>query len=110
MNYYFKRNELSYTKAFDKMKEKYDLQGQIRSNSIIMCEMVFTSDKEFFDTIVMEETKRYFEESYNFICNYKNLIPAALSLQTHIKYPVNKIKFICFIGIAVIFIYCAVTV
>lgn len=38
-----------------------------------MCEMVFTSDKEFFDTIGMEETKRYFEESYNFICNYKNL-------------------------------------
>lgn len=55
------------------MKEKYDLQGQIRSNSIIMCEMIFTSDKEFFDTIGMEETKRYFEESYNFICNYKNL-------------------------------------
>ena len=38
-----------------------------------MCEMIFTSDKEFFDTIGMEETKRYFEESYNFICNYKNL-------------------------------------
>ncbi len=35
--------------------------------------MVFISDKEFFDTIGMEETKRYFEESYNFICNYKNL-------------------------------------
>ena len=73
MNYYFKKNELSYTKEFDRLREKYALQGQIRSNSIIMCEMVFTSDKEFFDTIGMEETKRYFEESYNFICNYKNL-------------------------------------
>ena len=28
------------------------------------------SNKEFFDTIGMEETKRYFEESYKFICNY----------------------------------------
>lgn len=73
LNYYFKKNEFSYTKEFDKLKEKYDLQGQIRSNSIIMCEMVFTSDKEFFDTIGIEETKRYFEESYKFICNYKNL-------------------------------------
>ena len=73
LNYYFKKNELSYTKEFDKLKKKYNLQGQIRSNSIIMCEMIFTSDKEFFDTIGMEETKRYFEESYNFICNYKNL-------------------------------------
>ena len=73
LNYYFKKNELSYTKEFDKLRKKYDLQGQIRSNSIIMCEMIFTSDKEFFDTIGMEETKRYFEESYKFICNYKNL-------------------------------------
>ena len=73
LNYYFKKNESSYTKEFDKLKKKYNLQGQIRSNSIIMCEMIFTSDKEFFDTIGMEETKRYFEESYKFICNYKNL-------------------------------------
>ena len=73
LNYYFKKNELSYIKEFDKLRKKYDLQGQIRSNSIIMCEMIFTSDKEFFDTIGMEETKRYFEESYKFICNYKNL-------------------------------------
>ena len=73
LNYYFKKNESSYTKEFDKLKKKYNLQGQIRSNSIIMCEMIFTSDKEFFDTIGMEETKRYFEESYKFICNYRNL-------------------------------------
>ena len=73
LNYYFKKNELTYTKEFDKLKKKYNLQGQIRSNSIIMCEMIFTSDKEFFDTIGMEETKRYFEESYKLISNYKNL-------------------------------------
>lgn len=60
-------------KEFDKLKEKYDLKGQIRSNSIIVCEMVVTSDKEFFEKIGIEETKRYFEESYKFICNYKNL-------------------------------------
>lgn len=73
LNYYFKKNELSYTKEFDRLKEEYNLQGQIRSNSIIMCEMIFTSDKEFFEEIGMEETKRYFTESYKFICNYKNL-------------------------------------
>ena len=73
LNYYLKKNELSYTKEFDKLRKKYNLQGQIRSNSIIMCEMIFTSDKEFFDTIGIEETKRYFKECYKFICNYKNL-------------------------------------
>ena len=73
LNYYLKKNESSYIKEFDRIKEKYDLKGQIRSNSNIMCEMVFTSDQKFFDEIGYEESKRYFTESYKFICNYKNL-------------------------------------
>lgn len=73
LNYYLKKIELSYIKEFDRIKEKYDLKGQIRSNSNIMCEMVFTSDQIFFDEIGYEESKRYFKESYDFICKYKNL-------------------------------------
>jgi len=73
LNYYIKQNELSYIKEFDRIKEEHNIQGQIRSNSIIMCEMIITSDQAFFDKIGAEETKRYFEESYKFICNYKNL-------------------------------------
>lgn len=73
LNYYLKKNELSYIKEFDRIKEKYDLKGQIRSNSNIMCEMVFTSNQKFFDEIGYEESKRYFTESYNFIYTYKNL-------------------------------------
>lgn len=38
-----------------------------------MCEMLITSDNEFFNKIGLEETKRYFQESYKFVCNYKNL-------------------------------------
>ena len=73
LNYYFKKNELSYIKEFDKLRKERELKGQIKSNSIIMCEKIFTSDKDFFDNIGEQETKRYFEESYRFICNYKNL-------------------------------------
>ena len=73
LNYYFKRNELSYIKEFDKLRTEKDLKGHIKSNSIIMCEMIFTSEKEFFENVGEQETKRYFEESYRFICNYKNL-------------------------------------
>ena len=73
LNYYLNKNELSYIKEFDRIKEKYNLKGQIRSNSNIMCEMLFTSDQKFFTEIGYEESKRYFKESYNFICNYKNL-------------------------------------
>ena len=73
LNYYFKKNELSYIKEFDKLRKENDLKGHIKSNSIILCEMLFTSDKEFFDNIGEKETKRYFEESYKFVSNYKNL-------------------------------------
>lgn len=73
LNFYCKKNELTYIKEFDKMKKEYDLKGTIRSNSIIMCEMMITSDNAFFNKIDLEETKRYFKESYKFVCNYKNL-------------------------------------
>lgn len=73
LNYYIKENELSYVKEFDRIKEQYDLKGQIKVTSNILCEMVFTSDNEFFEKIGLDETKRYFEESYKFACKYKNL-------------------------------------
>lgn len=73
LNFWCKKNELTYIKEFDKMKKEYDLKGTIRSNSNIMCEMMITSDNAFFNKIGLEETKRYFKESYKFVCNYKNL-------------------------------------
>ena len=66
LNYYIKKNELTYLK-------ENNVQGHLRSNSIIMCQMIFTSDQVFFDKIGEKETKRYFDECYKFICNYKNL-------------------------------------
>ena len=73
LNFYCKENETTYIREFDKMKKEYNLQGNLRKNSIIMCQMMITSDNEFFKKIGLEETKRYFIESYKFVCNYKNL-------------------------------------
>ena len=73
LNYYIKKNELTYTKEFDKYLKENNLKGHLRSNSIIMCQMIFTSDQAFFDKIGKKETKRYFDECYKFICSYKNL-------------------------------------
>lgn len=72
LNFWCKKNELTYIKEFDKMKKEYDLKGTIRSNSNIMCEMMITSDNAFFNKIGLEETKRYFKESYKFVCNFEN--------------------------------------
>ena len=73
LNYYIKKNELTYTQEFDKYLKENNLKGHLRNNSIIMCQMIFTSDQVFFDKIGEKETKRYFDECYKFICNYKNL-------------------------------------
>ncbi len=38
-----------------------------------MCQLMFTSDQAFLTELREQETKRYFDECYKFICNYKNL-------------------------------------
>lgn len=73
LNYYLKKNTLTYTKEFDKYLQETKVQAHLRNNSIVMCQMIFTSDQAFFDKIGEKETKRYFDECYKFICNYKNL-------------------------------------
>ena len=73
LNYSLKSSKYRYDKEFDIMKEKYDLKGQIKTVSNIACEYIITSDKQFFDKIGEEETKRYFETAYNFVTEYKNL-------------------------------------
>lgn len=73
LNYSLKDCKYSYEKEFELIKEKYNLKGQIKSVSNIVCEYIITSDKEFFNSIGAEETKRYFETAYKFVCSYKNL-------------------------------------
>lgn len=73
-NYHLKKPlENNYFKEFKRLKEQNNLKGQLHKNSIYACEMVITSDNNFFKEIGAEETKRYFKTAYNFVCNYKNL-------------------------------------
>ena len=73
LNYSLKNPKYSYEKEFDRIREKYNLKGQIKTVSNIACEYIITSDKEFFERIGENETKRYFETAYQFVCEYKNL-------------------------------------
>lgn len=72
-NYSLKTINTSYLKAFNLIKEKYKLKGQIKKVSNVMCELIITSDKEFFEKIGEQETKRYFKLAYDFVANYNNL-------------------------------------
>ena len=73
LNYSLKDCKHSYEKEFELVREKYNLKGQIKTVSNIVCEYIITSDKEFFNSIGVEETKRYFETAYKFVCGYKDL-------------------------------------
>lgn len=46
LNYYIKKNNYTYTKEFDKLRKEQNLAGYLRENSIIMCQMIFTSDQD----------------------------------------------------------------
>ena len=65
LNYHLKQPENSYEKEFEVIRKEYDLKGQIKEVSNIVCEYIITSDKEFFDSIGVEETKRYFKTQEN---------------------------------------------
>lgn len=72
-NYSLKNINTSYHKAFNIIKEKYKLKGQIKKVSNVMCELIITSDKDFFERIGEQETNRYFKLAYDFVVNYNNL-------------------------------------
>ena len=73
LNYSLKDPRYSYEKEFEQIRKQYNLKGQIKVVSNIACEYIITSDKEFFESIGEEETKRYFETAYKFVSEYKNL-------------------------------------
>ena len=73
LNYSIKQPRYSYEKEFERIRKERNLKGQIKIVSNIACEYIITSDKEFFKRIGEEETKRYFETAYKFVCEYKDL-------------------------------------
>ena len=73
LNYSLKSPQFTYEKEFQRIRKEYNLKGQIKTVSNIVCEYIITSDKAFFETIGEVETRRYFETAYKFVCNYKDL-------------------------------------
>ena len=84
LNYSIKTPYSTYEKVFKDIRKKYNLQGMIKKVSNVMCEFIITSDKEFFNSIGEEETKRYFETAYKFVSNYNNLEKILLYQQKYI--------------------------
>jgi len=72
-NYSIKICNTTYSKAINNLIAENNLQCRITSYTNVACEFIITSDKEFFNTIGEEETRRYFQTAYDFVANYKGL-------------------------------------
>ena len=72
-NYSLKNCFTTYSNAIKILQQKNNLKGRIIKTTNIACEFIITSNKEFFEKIGEEETKRYFQAAYNFVADYKNL-------------------------------------
>lgn len=75
-NYFIKKCPTTYTTAFYNLIKKYNLLDTtkvIKKNRVVVCEMIITSDNAFFNNNGETEEKRYFQEAFNFIANYKGL-------------------------------------
>ena len=58
LNYHLKTpKEKTYYKEFQRLQKENNLTGQIHKNSIYACEVIITSDKEFF-SIRLEKKKQ----------------------------------------------------
>ena len=72
-NYSIKKCNTTYSNALRILIQENNLQGRIIKTTNVVCELIITSDKEYFERIGEEETKRYFQTAYNFVASYKNL-------------------------------------
>lgn len=72
-NYSIKQCNTTYLNALKILQKENDLKGRIIKTTNVVCEFIITSDKDFFERIGEQETKRYFQTAYTFVSNYKNL-------------------------------------
>ena len=58
----------SYSEKINKeIKDRYKVNKSIRKDAVLCVEVLFTSDKEFFDKLTPEQEKKYFEKSVEFL-------------------------------------------
>lgn len=72
-NYSIKNCSTTYSNALRILQQENNLKGRIIKTTNVLCELIITSDKDFFDKIGEKETKRYFQTAYNFVSTYRNL-------------------------------------
>jgi hypothetical protein len=60
---------------------KANMTKVIRKDAVVMCQMLVTSDKKFFDSLTLEKEKEFFQQSLDFIADrygHENIISAVV--------------------------------
>jgi hypothetical protein len=71
-NYHLKKIQAeTYQNEFERIRTRQELKGNLRlhgdKQSTVLCEFVITSDKDFFDRLGTDRTKRFFQDAYDFV-------------------------------------------
>jgi len=59
----------SFYKASKERIDSLNLPKAVRKDAVVMAQVLVTSDKAFFDGLSEGETKQFFRDSYEFLCN-----------------------------------------
>lgn len=60
------REEISYSQTIKTRIAQLDLKRAVRKDAVVMCGIIISSDKEFFEKLTPEQTRQYFQDSYKF--------------------------------------------
>ncbi|MDE7363003.1 MAG: plasmid recombination protein [Oscillospiraceae bacterium] len=81
-NYTLKETKLTYNKAVqERVQNGYKSQKSIRKDAVLMCEVLFTSDKAFFERLSDEQERAFFADCYKFAADRygeENIISAVV--------------------------------
>ena len=81
-NYTLKETKLTYNKAVqERVQNGYKSPKSIRKDAVLMCEVLFTSDKAFFERLSDEQERAFFADCYKFAADRygeENIISAVV--------------------------------
>lgn len=68
-NFVLHEVEGTFRQAVKERIEKLQLQKAVRKDAVVMAQVLVTSDHEFFDKLTPDQTKAFFQQSYDFLVN-----------------------------------------
>lgn len=67
-NYDLAENQKNYHKTIKSRIESLDFKKAVRKDAVVMAQCLVTSDRDFFNNLSQQDIRKFFEESYNWLC------------------------------------------